>query len=216
MTLPPQVVLSRALNWAVEPVTKRGVPESGECRWCSTHGPLVNAIPSTFTQWDQIGVSPSEPWLCPDCAGALIGLKPVRWGHAAAATDGTGLMSADPADLKTWLERPVDVDRAVMVQTNRQKRSVLAARWGAVATTYDVPAVSWGPGDADRLAAHHLLRWEHSVSEREIWEPAPRPSTMGASPDPAGLLDLWRQVKGWDPVRLEISCLATRQAKPCP
>lgn len=103
-----------------------------------------------------------------------------------------------------------------MVQANRQKRSVLASQWGAVATTYDVPAVSWGPGDADRLGAHDRLRWKHSVSEREIWEPAPRSSTLTASPAPLELLDLWAEVKAWDPIRLEISCLATRQAKPCP
>ena len=210
MTAPPQIVLAEAMGW-VGPTGGRGVPAAATCGWCHRHGPVGSPIPSGFTQWSQIGVPPSEPWLCPPCGGAMVGLKPVRWGHALVTADGAGVMSSDPRDLLAWLSAPVGDDRCVMVQTNRQKRSVLASAWGVVATTYDVAGLRWGVADVEILTAWDELRWEHGVSEREIDEAAPRHQTLAKSADPAALLSLWAGVKRWDPVRLEVGKLATRR-----
>lgn len=212
MVIPPQVVLADAMGWE-GPVGGRGVPDVAECGWCRRVGPVGSPIPSGFTQWSQVGVSPSEPWLCVSCGGALVGLKPVRWGHALATADGVGAMSSDPRDLLAWLSAPVLEDRCVMVQANRQKRSVLASAWGVVATTHDVSGLRWGDRDVATLAMWDELRWVHGVSEREIEEAAPRHQTLARSPDPAALLGLWAGVKAWDPVRMEVGKLATRRTE---
>jgi hypothetical protein len=146
----------------------------------------------------------------------LVGLKPIRWGHVHITRSGDSVMSAAPEDLREWLSTPVGGDRAVLVQTNRQKRSVLSARWGAVATCHDGVAVLWGAREVGWLAAVDELRWDHGFSEVSLREAAPRPGLLAAA-SRAGVLrrvmDLWLSLRDAHDVWWEIAVLATRRSK---
>jgi len=186
----------------------------GVCAWCGC-GPCelhTAALPAELTQWDAMGIRPDDRALCTPCVTALMALKPIKWGHMLVTESGA-VMSDDPTDLKEWLSTPVEPDRAVLVATNRQKRSLISARWGGVATSYDGVSLAWGADDCERLTNHDWLRWEHGVSEKEIRESAPRPQTLGKSAAPREMLSLWASVRQWDAVALEVSCLATRRTK---
>lgn len=206
-------VIAGSLGWTY-PLPKKPAP--GVCVWCSTYtGTLCYPVPSGFAQWRLLGdtVDGARAGMCPACAAVLKAVKPVRWDHVIVDGD-TAVMSPDPTVLLAALSSPVGPERAVLVQTNRLKRSALSARWGVVATCYDGVALDWDRGDAERVVAHDRLRWVHGVSEVEITEAAPRPGTLARSPDPAELLDLWGVVRGgWSGVHLEVSCLATRRPK---
>ncbi len=207
----PQTRLVEQLGWKYE---KTSPFKMGLCRWCNRETELFKSVSPSFSQFSALGLDPSEPFLCRSCSAALFHIKPIHWDHCQIVLGKPGTsIATHPSDLMIWLSRPVSEDRCVLVQSNRQKRSVLAARWGTVATTYDSAPQLWDQADVDRLHAYEQLRWQHGVSETQIFEPSPRPAAIKNAQDFKKFMDLWKLVKEWDIIKLEIATLATRRTQ---
>lgn len=193
-----------------------GDPTSeGRCGWCGDGGELWQALPSEFTQWNEIGVSPMDPLLCRLCGAAMSALRPVRWPNLEVFFDGSASALETPDALKAALSTPTGPERAVLVQTNRQKRSLLSARWGHVATSFEGGAVVWTEDHVAGLGEAMTLRWEHGVSEKAFAERDLRASVLSASPDKRWLIDAWDRSAWWREHRpvFDVMMLATRQTK---
>lgn len=198
-------------DWPL-PAIPRGTPSDAVCSVCSRpSSPVWPSLPSEFTQWGVCGIDPTRPLLCADCTRAFVGRKPIQWGHVRVR-DGVAEMSTAPEELRRWLDAPLG-DDAVLCQTNRQKRSLLAATKGHVATCHDGVSIQWTATDATRLEQAERLRWHHGFSEPALTEPAPRPSVLVASPDPADALDLWHATRDRHALWWEVALLATRRTK---
>lgn len=213
---PVQHVIAESFD--LPPPTKKPMkPDPNRsCGWChqETQGDYWRSLPTLFSQWSTTGIDPARPWLCKPCASAMA-LRPTRTTHIEAHATLGATELGTPTDLKRALSTPIEGSRAVLVQTNFQKRSLINAGWGWVATCHDGHRLPWDTPQVNALEDYDRLRHVHGVSEKAIDEPGLRSSLLLSSPDVEDMIRLWERGEWWrtDPVLLEVLKLATRKPK---